>query len=334
MRVVLQDHLGPPDQVLRVEPRPPPRPRAREVVVALEASPIHAADLQAVSGHHPERPRLPGAIPGREGLGRVIEVGSEVDGLREGDRVLLPLRPGAWRDRSALQASLLRPAPPAVAAEQLAMARVAPLTATVLLRAILRLRSGEWLIQNAANGSVGLRIAARARQLGIRTVNLIRRPEAERVVRQAGGDVVLIDRGRPLLDEIRAYTQGASIRLALDGVGGDATATLARALAHGGTLVHYGSAHGPSLSLPTHDLLARDLTVQGFWLPVWWHGADATQREAMEREALDLVAAAPPVPVVATYGLGQIAQAVQHAAREGRNGKVLLTGEAWNGSAP
>lgn len=330
MRVVVHDVYGPPADVLRVEPRPTPRPRDGEVLVAMEAAPIHPADLRRVAGDGPDRPRLPGAIPGTEAVGRVIARGDAVQGLDVGQRVLLPLRHGTWQDRVVVTPNRLVALPDNVEPTQAAMAQLVPATADLLLSRLVDLRPGEWLLQNAANGAVGQWIAALARRRGIRTLNIVRRPEAESAVRAAGGDVVLVDRGTAFGDDVRAYTGGAQIRLALDAVGGDLPQRMARCLVHGGTLVTYGSASGRPLTLDADALVCRDLRVRGFWLLDWLRNASAAERSALLARVLDEIASGThQLPVVATYGLGQVAEAVAHAGQDRLRGRIVLTGEAW-----
>lgn len=61
-------------------------PRPDEVIVEMEASGMCHADLSAQSGSLPFP--LPGVL-GHEGLGRIVEAGSAVDGVAIGDRVVI-----------------------------------------------------------------------------------------------------------------------------------------------------------------------------------------------------------------------------------------------------
>jgi NADPH:quinone reductase-like Zn-dependent oxidoreductase len=122
-------------------------PDANEVVVALEASPINQYDLLMIAGGYGYRPPLP-AIVGTEGVGRVIEVGSGVKHLKEGDRTLVPFLHPAWAERVKTNALWLRPLPPGDV-NQFAMMGVNPPTAYLLLTDIVKLPPGivgdpEW----------------------------------------------------------------------------------------------------------------------------------------------------------------------------------------------
>ena len=43
-------------------------------------SPINPSDINTVEGKYPLMPRLPGGVPGHEGVGRVLSVGDQVRG--------------------------------------------------------------------------------------------------------------------------------------------------------------------------------------------------------------------------------------------------------------
>jgi len=63
-------------------------------------SPVNPADINTIQGKYPSRPPLP-AIPGNEGVGEIVAVGSNVQDLHVGDRVV-PNGPnfGIWRTQA------------------------------------------------------------------------------------------------------------------------------------------------------------------------------------------------------------------------------------------
>jgi NADPH:quinone reductase-like Zn-dependent oxidoreductase len=75
------------------------------------------------------------------------------------------------------------------------------------------------------------------------------------------------------------------------------------------------------------DLLFKGAAVRGFWLPNWFRTRppDAQQRAIIEVMTLMSDGRLTP-PVEAEYDLADYRAAIAHAEREGRNGKVLLTG--------
>ena len=324
MKAIRVDAFGPPAEVVRFLEVPEPEPpREGEAIVSVEATPINPSDLLVLSGLYGALPRLP-TIPGKEGVGRVLEVGPNGTGLERGARVLLPLGCGAWRERLKVRVEDLIPAPEGVGAAKLAMATLNPLCAASLLDAIVKLEPGDWIVQNAAGSALGRWIIELAKQRGVKTVNVVRRASDIDALRALGANVVLVD-GAELGKRIMAATRGAQIRLGLDAVAGAATTRLASCLGRGATIVSFGMLSGEPGHIATNDLMFRDIKLRGFWL--------ASHLATMPKEApreivtrlMELVAnGTVDIPVEATYPLDNIKDAVAHAERGGRRGKILL----------
>jgi len=318
MLAVQLTSFGDPTRVLQcVELPEPRRPGPNEVLINVEVSPLNPNDLLLARGLYPVRPELPTVI-GNEGVGRVIAVGPGVTQVDVGNRVLVPQRVFAWAEQVLAPAQNLIRLREKVDMEQLSMLRINPPTAALLLSEYVHLAPGEWIIQNAANSGVGRAVIAFARERGIRTVNLVRRPELIDELIAAGGDIVLLDTSEAP-DIIREKTANAPIRLALDGVSGPATALLGKVLSFGGTLVSYAAMSGSPMSLDPYDVIFKSIAVRGFLLRNLDFGS--LVRPAIE-QAADLIALGRfHVPVMAVYPLSAIRDAVAHTLR---GGKVLL----------
>ena len=201
MRAALIKAFGEPTEVLELVDVPEPSgPAAGEVLVGVEYAPINMNDLYVIQGAFPVRPSLP-SIVGNEGVGRVLAVGSGVEHLKVGDRVLIPLYAFSWRERLVVPATGLFSLPEAEP-QQLAMLGINPPTASLLLDEASDLKPGDWVVQNAANSGVGRSLIAIAKARGIKTINLVRRPELIPELQAIGGDLVVVDEDGAL-DKIR-----------------------------------------------------------------------------------------------------------------------------------
>src|SRR5438034_1399826 len=192
INVAVYETHGNPADVLHVETQPWPTPSPDEAVVQMRAAPINPADLNQIEGKYPIRPQLP-ATPGFEGAGVVVDLGKSVKDLAVGALVILPHNLGTWRDAVAVKASELVTVPPEIDPIHAAMLKINPMTAWRLLRDYVDLKSGDWLIQNAANSAAGRAVIQIAYDLGYKTVNFVRREELIDELRAEGGDVVLVD---------------------------------------------------------------------------------------------------------------------------------------------
>ena len=319
---VIREH-GDPQKVAQLETVDLPAPAAGEVRVRVRFAPINPADLNVIEGKYPIRPTLPGT-PGVEGVGVVEELGSGVVNLSPGMIVSLPHRFGTWREAGNAPASELVPVPANVALEQAAMLRINPATALLMLREFVDLHPDEWVIQNAANSAVGRCVIRLARHFGWRTINVVRRADIVDELKSEGADVVLVD-GDKLGEEIKAATNGAPIRLALNAVGGDSAVRLGGALAPGGVIVTYGAMARQPLKIPNGQLIFQDIAWRGFWVSRWYQNAGAAKSAALLAELSGLAASGViAIPVEAIYPLEEIADAIAHAHRGQRSGKILL----------
>ncbi|MBW7997158.1 MAG: zinc-dependent alcohol dehydrogenase family protein [Candidatus Glassbacteria bacterium] len=323
MKIVQFGDFGPPGQVASwIETDEPESPGNGEVLVEVEAFPINPVDLLIISGNYASKPPLP-AIPGSEGVGRVVEVGPSVEHVGAGDRVLLMGREN-WVQRKLVPGEQLIKLPSGADIAQLAMLKINPATARLMLRNYVDLGPGDWVIQDAANSGVGNYLIRLAAAEGLRTVNVVRRKELIAPLKEMGGDVVLID-GKDLPQRIAAATGNAEIRLAIDAVAGDICDRLAASLAEGGTIVNYGLLSGNPCAVSPLNVVFRGITLTGFWL-VKALGAMAREdiRSLYDKLVEQLVEGVLHVEIEKAYPIEDIKTALEHAGRESRNGKILV----------
>ena len=319
---VYESHGNPAD-VLNIETQPWPTPASEEAVVRMLAAPINPADLNQIEGKYPVRAQLP-ATPGFEGAGVVIDLGESVKDLAIGALVILPHNLGTWRDAVAVKASELVTVPPEIDPVHAAMLKINPMTAWRLLHDYVDLKSGDWLLQNAANSAAGRAVIQIAHDLGYKTVNVVRREELIDELRAEGGDVVLVDRGN-LREEVKHLTNSASIRLGLNAVGGDSALRLANCLAPGSTMVTFGAMSLQALKIPNGLLIFKDLRFQGIWINKWYDNATMDERMEAFQRLFEMAKRGLLKPKVEkTYPLSQAKTAVAHAAQGKRSGKIIF----------
>jgi trans-2-enoyl-CoA reductase len=323
IQAVVYERHGNPAEVLRVETQPWPKATADEALVEMRAAPINPADLNAIEGKYPARPELP-ATPGFEGAGVVVDLGAEVSGLTAGAVVILPHNVGTWREAVAVKASELVAVPPEIEPVHAAMLKINPMTAWRLLHDYADLKSGEWLIQNAANSAAGRAVIQIARELGYKTVNVVRRAELIEELRGEGGDVVLVDREN-LREEVKNATSDAPIRLGLNAVGGDSALRQANCLAPGATMVTFGAMSLQPLKIPNGLLIFKDLRFRGIWINKWYDNATIAERMEAFRSLFSMAKRGLlKAKVEKAYPLREAKAAVTRAAQSKRSGKIIF----------
>jgi NADPH:quinone reductase-like Zn-dependent oxidoreductase len=318
MRAVQLTAYGNPIEGLKYVNLPEPdAPGPNQVLIEVEFSPLNQSDLLLARGIYGSRPALPTVI-GNEGVGRVLKVGAGVKNVKVGDRVLPPLSSFTWQERMILPANGLFAMPSDADPQQLSMLAINPPTAALLLSEYVNLKPLEWVVQNSANSGVGRWVIAFAKARGLKTVNIVRRPELVAELKAIGADVVVVDSPN-VSKEIKAAVGKDELRLALDGVSGPASGVIASTLSSHGTLVSYAAMSAGPMSISPLDVIFKPLTVRGFWLG---HPESAAKSAPAIAQAAEMIASGRVhIPVAATYPISSIKEAVEHAQR---GGKILL----------
>jgi len=324
MKVVEFSRFGPPQEVAAcVEAADPPAPGAGEVALEVLAFPINPADTLMIEGRYAVRPPLPARL-GAECLARVSAVGQGVGDLRAGDLVI-PLDRDNWVQRKNAKAAAVIKVPADIDPLQLAMLKVNPPTAYLMMTKYVPLKPGDWLLQDAANSGVGHCLIQLAKAEGLHTVNIVRREGLADELKKLGADVVVVD-GPDLAERIAQATGGAAIRLAIDAVGGGQIVRFGDALADQATVVNYGLLSGENPQLTAHQCVFKRITLTGFWLMPWLRDMARAEVEALYgRLAARVADGSLRVPVQATYPIEDIKQALALANGYHRAGKVLVT---------
>jgi NADPH:quinone reductase len=336
---------GEPDRVLEVVERSVPEPARGEVRVRISASPINPSDLLYVRGHYSGvEPQFPAPV-GFEGVGVIDALGPEADDVAVGQRVaVINGHGGNWAEYAVVPASSLLPAPDEIPDEQVASFVINPASAILMVRHVLAVPRGEWLLQSAAGSELGRMIIRLATHDGFRTLNVVRRREAVAELEALGADAVIVSTEGPIPEQVRDIVGPAGVKYAIDPVVGQTGTEIFEALAEDGRMLVYGSLTGEPIRVgdnPRHILSGRrrlEVYWLGYWLPrldesgFYPPGRPAQFQLAEDIEALmrDGVLVTSPGR---TYSLDQIGSALAQAESVGRHGKVLLvpTGERKDG---
>jgi NADPH:quinone reductase-like Zn-dependent oxidoreductase len=324
VKQVLIDRYGTPWDVARCADVPDVgEPAADEVVFDVLAFPINPADMWFCRGSYRLKPPLP-ATPGAECVGRVAAVGSAVKHVKKGDLVI-NLQRENWAQRRKVKGDDAIPLPAGIDLRQAAMVRINPPTAQLMLSDFVDLKPGDWVIQNVANSAVGRLLIVLARQRGLHTVNVVRRAELEGELKALGADIVVVD-GDDLAQRVVAATGDARIMLGVEAIGGAATGRIVESVSTDGIVVHYGSMSGEDPKAGRSNFIYRGVKLTGFMLGRFLGKRSPEKiREIYADLAGQVMAGKLSAPVDTVYPIDKIKDALAHADKGGRNGKILVS---------
>jgi len=302
-------------------------PGPEDVVVEVEAAPVNGADSLFAAGWFGVYPQVP-ADMGAEGVGRVVDVGSEVAPALIGQRVIMlpSFGFGTWATKTVVPARNVVPVPEEADALQLAMLAVNPAAAYSLLHDYVQLQPGDWVGLDLASSAVGGYVIALAKRAGVKTLAVVSREDSAEAVRRLGADLVLVD-GDDLGERAAAALGEARLKLLFEGIGDPAqVARIVPVVENGGMVVSFASVTGQTPAVPLPDLIYRGVTLHSFYILTWLQEKSREELERVYRELADLVAQGLiGAEVEATYPLEEHTKAFTHAQQVGRNGKILFT---------
>jgi L-iditol 2-dehydrogenase len=302
---------------------PDPQIADDDVLVRVRACGICGSDVHGMDGSTGRR--VPPIIMGHEAAGVIAEVGKQVQGWKQGDRVtfdstifcgacwfcqrgLINLcdhrrvlgvscedyrQHGAFAEYVALPQRILHRLPDSVSFEQAAM--VEPVSVAVHAVERTPVSLGDTAVVMGA-GMIGLLVVQALRVAGCgKIIAVDLEPQKLELALALGADVALKADECDVAAEVRSQTQGRGADVALEVIGLSPTINSAVAsLRKGGTLTLVGNFR-PTVEIPLQAVVTRQLTLAGSCANCGEYPAclDMLGRRAIKTEAL--VSATPPL---------------------------------------
>ncbi|WP_417386844.1 zinc-dependent alcohol dehydrogenase family protein [Gimesia sp.] len=331
MRMIRFEQFGEPAEVLKVCETEEPVAKAGEVLVRMLASPVNPSDLLNIRGGYSSRPSLP-ATPGFEGVGVVEASGGGLRGaLFKGKRVVvLNRRTGNWAEKVVVPSEYVIPVSSRLTLEEAATFFVNPATAYVLVKSLLDVPRGEWLLQTAAASAVGKMVVRLGNHYGFQTLNIVRRHDQAEQLKKAGANHVVVfnsehDNERILVDQIRKHLGSETVKYAIDAVGGKTASTIVRILGERARMIVYGSLDRTPLDFMSRDLIRNGATLEGFWLARYMESLSLPAKLRLVSKLTGFIRnGVLATEIGKVFPLDQVIEAVTEAERTGKSGKVLI----------
>ena len=233
-----------------------------EVRIRVHAAGLNFPDLLMTQGKYQFRPDPP-FVPGLEAAGEVIEVASDVQEIKVGDRVMAGGKGGALAEQWIVQQSAVSPLPPALSFSEGACWQTAASTAWHALVERGHLQAGETILVLGASGGVGMAAVKMAKHIGATVIGTGSNEEKLQAIHEAGADHLLDPSDPDLASRIKEMTDGKGADVVFDPVGGELALTATRAIAWNGRYLIVGFASGVIPSFPANHALIKTYSLIG-----------------------------------------------------------------------
>lgn len=277
MKALQYDQPGGPE-VLQYVDVADPTPGARDVIVEVAATSLNHLDVVQRNGWF----TMPGYtlphIAGMDVVGTVVELGSEVEGVSVGDRVVVDPSlaevhegsklagmgdlygelgiiggtvAGGYAERCLVPASHVHRIPDAMSWQHAVCFPTAWMTAWHALFPVGRLAAGETMMVHAAGSGVSMAAIQLAKHAGATVLATAGSDDKCEKALALGADHVLNNRTGDVTGWAREVTQGRGVDMVFDHVGPALWAQSMFSLKVRGRLVNCGNTTGDSATIPS-----------------------------------------------------------------------------------
>ena len=204
---------------------PTPPPGKRQALIHVRASSVNPIDLKIRNGLVPAAaPDFP-AVLNVDVAGDVLEVGSEVSGIKVGDRVAamgggVKGHDGALSEMMRVDADLLAKIPEGVTYEKAAAMPVVGLTSWEALVNRGRVKSGQKVLIHGGAGGVGHIAVQLASSMGAEVTATVSGSEKAAIARRMGAHHIVNYNEQSVNDYVQEFTSGQGFDIIVDTAGG------------------------------------------------------------------------------------------------------------------
>lgn len=284
MRAVLCIEHGPPESLM-IADVPDPHAGPGQVVVNVGAAGVNFPDTLIIQNLYQFKPDLPFS-PGGEVAGTVGQLGTGVDHVAVGDRVIAFPGWGGFAEQVVVEARTVIPIPETMPTDVAAAFVMTYGTSYHALKDRADPQPGETLLVLGAAGGVGLAAVELGKVMGLRVIAAASTDEKLAVCRDHGADEVINYSKEDLKVRAKELTGGAGADIVYDPVGGDYTEAALRATAWQGRLLVIGFAAGPIPKIPLNLTLLKGCDIRG----VFWGSFAAREPKRNAQNLMELVA--------------------------------------------
>ncbi|WNJ19607.1 zinc-binding dehydrogenase [Pontibacter sp. G13] len=239
MKAAFLVRQGDPKEAFEIRETPKPLPQAGEVQIEVEGFGLNFADVMARLGLYRDAPPMPSVL-GYDVVGRISELGPEVEGYQLGDRVASMTRFGGYAQFAVADQRVLMPIPEDLPVGQGVALPVQYGTAWYMAKDLIQLRAGEHVLIHAAAGGVGTALVQIARQVGCVIYGTAGSDAKLAYLKEQGVDHPINYRSTEFDQVIRELRGEAGLDVIFDPIGGATLKKGFKLLGAGGRILSFG----------------------------------------------------------------------------------------------
>ena len=252
-----------------------PRPEPSQVLIKVRMASINPSDLMFIQGLYGQ-PRMRGRPAGFEGVGEVVDAGSNAAEALIGKRVAFATGTsnwGSWAEYAVAEAAGVIPLIDTVRDEDGAAMIVNPLSALAMFD-IVREEGEKAFVLTAGASQLSKLIMGIARDEGFRPIAIVRRDDQAEFLKKAGAAHVVNAGSQEFPSALRRLLKAEPARIFLDALTGPVASTIFAAMPRRARWIIYGGLDPSPTAIGDPCLfIFAGKRIEGFWLVEWMRTA-------------------------------------------------------------
>ncbi|WP_421895926.1 NADPH:quinone oxidoreductase family protein [Marinoscillum sp.] len=296
-----------------------PRFGQDEVMIKTAFCGVNYPDVLIAQGKYQFQPDLPFS-PGQEVSGEVVAVGTWVDHVQVGDRVMASMGWGGFTELAVAKGSNTYPIPPDLSMKDASVILESYATALYALKDRAMMKPGETLLVLGASGGTGTAAVQLGRVFGSKVIAVASTEEKRAFCLKNGAHQVMAP-GEELKEQIK---QLGGVDVIFDPVGGAQAEMVFRTLKPGGRHLVVGFASGEVPAIPFNLPLLKSAAIVGVFWGAFWRNAPADNRRNVLMLLRWFSEGKLTVNVTKTYQLAEAKTALEDLLNRRVSGKIVL----------
>ena len=214
---------------------------------------LNYIDTYHRSGIYPLPTELP-VCPGIEASGEIIEIGSNINNFKIGDKVCYAAPPlGAYCEIRDFSVNNLIKIPEYLSEEHAASILLQGMTVEYLFERLYKLNKNEIFLFHAAAGGVGLIACQWAKSIGAKMIGTVSTKEKALIAKENGCEYVINYKEEDVVSRVKEITNNLGVKVVYDGVGKDTFLSSIECLQIRGLMVSFGQSSGMVEKVDLHQ---------------------------------------------------------------------------------
>jgi len=177
------------------------------------------------------------------------------------------------------------------------------------------------VIHSAGGSALGKMLIRELKEVGVKSINLVRREEYIQELKDLGADYVLNIKDKDFEEKLKKIANDESATICFEAVGGELTGKILNAMPPGSHLLMYGSLGSGNIQISVGALFAKKV-VRAFSLEQ--HVGGPEEKQELESKIQKKLKTTLKTEVVKVYGFEEVKEALEYYGKNASKGKVLL----------